>query len=82
MRVEQWQAFVRDVCLTVDKHDGVIHTRAWGLGEWEGFKEESFMVNFSGGDLFAIREALAVLAFTYDQAAIALIVGDCIMVAA
>lgn len=72
----QWLSFVNDASAMVEHHAGVIHNRAWGTGYWNDRPEETFVVTFSGFVERALAEDLALLAFTFKQECIALIVGE------
>lgn len=80
MHLGRWLDFVKDACAAVERHGGVLHNTAWGTGYWNGQSEETFVATFSGVTVGALGTDLALLAFTYGQECIALLVGQTALV--
>lgn len=76
--VDEWKRRERSLEAVVRFYAETVHTVAEGLGEWDGQREESFIIVFAidEGRLEVLRPAIGVLAILWDQDAIALVVGE------
>lgn len=78
----RWDGFVGDVTAMIECHGGTIINAASGTGYWQGQQEDTFVVTFDEGDEAALSSALGMLAYWYDQEAIALLEGETEFIAA
>lgn len=78
----KWQHFILDLAQLIEKLGGKIHTRAVGIGHWDGYIEDSCLVSFGDADLHTLAHELGRLAYAYNQECIALIIGTCELVPA
>lgn len=76
--VDEWKRRERSLEDLVRTHTETVYTVAEGFGEWDGQREESFIIVFAidEGMLKVLRLVVRVLATLWDQEAIALVVGE------
>ncbi len=77
MHVKDWHDFAAAVASQVEAQHGDIFLRAYGVGEYEGVKEDSFVVGatINDGMIHNLRIMLSTLAGLFDQDCIGLVAG-------
>ncbi len=78
----RWREFIGEVCTAVQNCRAEVHNTAEGTGYWNGETEDTFVITFSGGDLDQLARDLPLVAFLFEQEAIALIRGAASLVSA